>query len=314
MGFFDKFKKKNKVSETDAVFKQFGAETNEVKTPQKQTRKQAQEQAEAARISEVKKDQLLERLSDLRKRIVTSNDNTIASYAGRIEDLYAKLRRASDNHDKEAMAVVDNFILRAITDGTNYCNRNSWVGLSASLDVLEDLISDRYDCRPYFKDPQYCKCRLMEDSLKVQNKELEAKIKSINQRGAALRVKYNDPQYKAEQTSIANEMVGLKEERERNEKRIQENNQKINLAAKMRSEIERSVENKVEENQFDFETQFDDVYAKQRESDMKISSIGKMNERMDTSTVKYTDSSLGVDASTDEESPAATIDINSLGF
>jgi hypothetical protein len=71
------------------------------------------------------------------------------------------------------MTSVDNFILQAVTDGINYCNRGSWVGMVACIDVMGELVNDRFSCGAWFKDPQYIKARLTANKIYVEIKDLE---------------------------------------------------------------------------------------------------------------------------------------------
>ena len=116
-----------------------------------------------------------------------------------------KFKSMPNNEDLEAMVSVDNFILTAVQDGINYCNRGSWVGMGACVDVIADLVNDRFRCGPWFKNQEYIKARLTSNRIYVEIKDLEARITTIQERGAALLSKYDDPRFKAQRQSIENE-------------------------------------------------------------------------------------------------------------
>ena len=314
MGLFGFGKKKDKGNEVDQVFKNFGAGTNEVKTPAQQTRKQQQAAADAMRTSEVKKDQLLEKLGELRKFMYTNPD--FDEYMTRVEDAIGKLKRMPDNQDKLAMSAVDNFMLQAIGDGINYCNRGSWVGMSACLDIVEELINDRFTCGAWYKDPKYCECRLTENKIYVEIKNLEAQLNTINTTGRKLKEKYADPRFATQQASIANEMMSLKEKKEMINQRIAELSKKKGLMQKMMNEIEKQVSTRVEQEHFDVQDNFDDIMMAKAENDANVSAIDKMSDRLSQSKVKLSDSSLSIDGGMleEDEQKAAPIDLNDFDF
>lgn len=306
-------KKKTQGQEIDEAFAAFGAETNEVKQPGKESRKETAANAQAARLAEVKKEQLLEKMNELRKALYGNpnfNDHSL-----RLEDAIAKLKRMADNADKVALNAVDNFMLQAINNGINYCNRDSWVGMGACIDVIENLINDRFQCGEWVKDPQYIKARLTADKIYVEIKDLESRIASIQERGASLKEKYNDPKFKAQQQSLMNEMLRLKNERETLTVRINNLTKENEAMQRILSETETRVSAEIRARQFDLQNEADNAIEMQRENEARNYATERILDKFNTSTARHTDSSLTVDGSLGESSVSAPqIDIDSLGF
>lgn len=304
MGLFGWGKKKNEpANATDEVFARFGEQTNQPVTPQKQTRRDAVAAAEEARQADAKKERLLEAMTVLRKKLYTMDG--FDRFLDRLEDAYQKLKAMPDNQNKKAMASVDGFILKALNMGMDHANRASRVGMSACLDVIEQLVNDRFNCGVWYEDPKYVECRLTADNLYVEIKMLEERVKKINVSGAALAEDYKNPALKAEHSSILSEMMSLKQEREKLEVRIRDAREKEALLKNMMNQIEVAASNRATQESFDIMDQFNDVREMQMENDSQTSQISRMNEQMNQSRVKHTESNLSIDGSVEEEGTSA---------
>ncbi len=314
MGLFNWGKKKNSAEQQiNDAFTQFGEKTNEVRQPGKESRKESIQRAENARIAEVKKEQILEKMQTLRKTMYANS--SFSDHSERLEDAISKLKRMMDNVDVAAMNSVDNFILKAVNDGINYCNRESWVGMGACIDIIEELINDRFQCGAWFKDPQYIKARLTSNQIYVEIKDLESRIATIQKRGADLKEKYYDPRFKAQQQSLGNEMVKLKTDREKLTERINNLNKENALLQQTISAIENKISTEMRDRNFDIQNQVDDVIEMQAEANARNYANEKMQDKLNNVGARHTDSALSVDGTLSNDSMSTpAINIEDLGF
>lgn len=307
-------KKKTQGQEINEAFAAFGAETNEVKQPGKESRKETAEKAEKQRQASIKKEQILEKMNALRKTLY--GNPSFSDHCNTLEDAIDKLKHMGDNADIDAMASVDNFMLKAITDGINYCNRNNWVGMGACLDIIGELINDRFSCGAWYKDPEYIKARLTSDQIYVEIKNLESRITTLKERGATLKEKYVDPRFKAQMGSIGNEMVSIQNEIKSLGLRIENLNKENTLLKQTLGAIETRVSNELRDQQFDIQEQVDGVMEMQAEANARNYAIERMNDKLNSQSARHTDSNLTVDATMGESTvtTAPQIDLNSFDF
>lgn len=98
MGLFGFGKKKKQTNAVDEVFKQYGLETNDAKSPEKQTRRESAEAAASARESQNKKDNILERMNSLRKLLYRRPE--FDRHSALLEECIQKLKGMPDNANK----------------------------------------------------------------------------------------------------------------------------------------------------------------------------------------------------------------------
>lgn len=183
-------RKKEKISETDKVFKEFGNETNDVAPAGKQTRRQAAAAAAEVKVSQVKKEQLLDRMGALRKILYARPE--FDGYLIRLEDAIRRLKGLADNVNKQAMSVIDNFLLASLNDAINYCNRGSYVAMGACIDNIENFIDDRFQCGSYYTDPKFCKFKLQRNRLYIEMQNQQAERDKLERRLSQLQHLFQD--------------------------------------------------------------------------------------------------------------------------
>ncbi len=281
MGLFGLGKKKTSESETDKVFKQFGSETNELKSPANQTRKQAVANARDERTSQQKKDQILERLASLRKSMYSNP--AFDRDVNRLEDEIVKLKNMADNVNKNAMGVVDNFILNTANDAINSCNRGNFVAVGAYVDLISNYINDRFQCSDYYTDPTFCKFKLERNRLYVESCNLDAVSAKLQSRGRELLADYKNPAMASYQRSIFSELNRIKEELGRLESQKNNIEAQTKIIDKAINEIETHSRTHGNDNVFNLQDELDDVVALKRENEMDESSFDKMNDLISTS-------------------------------
>lgn len=286
MGLFGK--KKEKQSATAKVFDEYGVETNEVKAPA--TRKEARNAAEGQRVSQIKKDQLLEKLSELRKKMYNNPD--FDRYSDILEEQISKLKRMEDNQNKEALFSVDSFILNAVREAIDYCNRGNYVAMGAVIDNLEGFINDRYRCGDYYTDPKFCKFKLERNRLYVEQQAMQSQYDKLVARLAQLKEDVHNPDLRVSKENIVREATRIKEEGRRIKVRLDEFENKIELLEKGLDEIESS--SRLSGSEFDFIDEFDSVLEGKRTHEAEEATIDKLNEKMDESHRKISANSLDV--------------------
>lgn len=292
MGLFGFGKKKETKSETDKIFEQFGSATNDVKPPEKQSRKEAAALASDARVSQVKKDQLLEKLSALRKIMYTRPE--FDNYISAVEDATVKLRGMADNVNKAAMSSVDNFLLGAINDAINYSNRGNYIAMGACMDIIDGFIDDRFQCGNYYTDPKFCKFKLQRNQLYVEQQNQQSAYDKLERRLAKLKADYQNPDLHLSKESIAREVTRIKEEGQRIKARLDKIDAQMSVLDKSLAEIINYSITHSNDNVFDIRDELDDILAIKRENEQDDGFTDKMNNKLDESHRKIASSSLGV--------------------
>lgn len=314
MGLFNWGKKKNKQEQQiGEAFAAYGVGTNEVNKGN--DRKAETARIENSRLAGQKKDQIIEKIGELRKimsRKIIFNDLML-----NIEDLISDFRSMpeSDKFDKAALDSVEGFILKAIGDCINYCNRDSYVGVDACLSLINDLKNDRYAPGLEFKDPKYINARLVYNQRYLDIKVMEARITAIQARGASLKEKYNDPRFKAQQQSLMNEMLALKDEREQLNVRIGNLNKELTLMRVNMEEVKNSIKDRDIDSHVDIQAQGEEILEMRQEANARNYANERILDKVNNQTVRHTDSALSVDGNLGDSSVSAPqVDLDSLGF
>ena len=290
MGLFGK--KKVKESESDQLFKQFGGETNSVKTPQKQTRKQAVQNAAAAHVSAVKKDQLLEKISLLRKNMYAHPEYD--GYVEKLEETTRTLKSMPDNVNKEAMGVVDNFLLGALNDALNYCNRGNYIALGACLDNIDGFVSDRFQCGSYYTDLKFQKFKLERNRLYIEQQNYRSEYARLEARMEKLKADAANPALHLSRDHIAMEAQDIKAQGAKLKSSINNIGDRIKLLDKAIGEIREHSIAHANDSVFDLNGEMDDVLSLKRENEHDAAFTDKLNEKMDESHRKVSASALDI--------------------
>lgn len=290
MGLFGK--KKVKESESDQLFKQFGGETNAVKEPQRQTRKQAVQNAAAAHVSSVKKEQLLERMALLRKNMYSHPE--FDSYFDKLEKTTYNLKSMPDNVNKEAMGVVDNFLLGALNDALNYCNRGNYIALGACLDNIEGFVSDRFQCGSYYTDLQFQKNKLERNRLYIEQQNYRSEYARLEARMEKLKADAANPALHLSRDHIVMEVQDIKAQGAKIKTSINNIGDRIKLLDKAIGEIRDHSIAHANDSVFDLNAEMDDVLRLKRENEHDAAFTDKLNEKMDESHRKVSASALDI--------------------
>jgi hypothetical protein len=122
----------------------------------KMRRKEVKSQLERENASQERKDILIERLNELRKRMYY-NPN-FDHYSIRLDDSISMLKCMPDCSDLDAVASIDSLLLAEIDDAILYCGIGDYEYIGISIDNIERYIKDRRLGYAYYKDEKYCKC------------------------------------------------------------------------------------------------------------------------------------------------------------
>lgn len=296
------FKKKEKVSETDKVFKDFGKETNDVKPQGAQDRKATSASAAEKRNAQIKKDQILERLTLLRKELFINPE--FDAYSLKLEDMIGKLKRMSEGVNKTATSVVDNFILDAVNEAINYCNRGNYVAMGACMDNIEGFIEDRFQAGSYYTDKEFCELKLQRNSRYVEMQNQQSARSRFEKRLDELKANYHNPNLHISKDSIVREVNRIKEEIRNIDGIINSLESQIKIYDKAITEIKMRTITHSNDDVFDITDKIDNIIETKRENELDAEAFDRFNEKISESHRRVSSSSLIVndDVSTSDSS------------
>ena len=304
MGLFGK--KKVTENKSDELFKQYGGETNNVTPPQKQTRKVAAQNAAAAHVSSVKKEQLLEKISQLRKAMYSRPGYD--AYLDKLEETTRNLKGMQDNPNKEAMEVVDKFILKSIIDAHNYCNRGNYIALGACLDNFNSFVNDRLECGSYYTDIEFQQHKLERNRLYIEQQNYLSELGNLEKRMKQLRVDAANPALGLSTEHIAMEVQNIKAESARIKSSVNTIADRIKyLDSAIATIRDRSIAH-AQDSTFDIYEKADEILGMKRENEHDAAYIDKLNEKMAESHRKVSSSSLDVNTDVFEAAPTINLD------
>lgn len=292
MGLFGFGKKKKQTNAADEVFKQYGLETNDAKSPEKQTRREAAEAVANARESQNKKDNILERMNSLRKLLYRKPE--FDRYSALSEECIQKLKGMPDNANKAAMASVDNFLLAAANEAVNYANRGNYIAMGSCIDIIDSLVNDRFQCGEYYTDPQFCRFKLERNRFYVEQQNQQSEYEKLEKRMAQLKEDAQNPDLKLSKENIAREAMRIKSEGQRIRARLDKLEAQMQLLDKSLNEIISHSTAHAHDGLFDLQGEMDDILAMKRENEHDESMVDKLNEKMDESHRKVSSAELGV--------------------
>lgn len=305
MGLFGFGKKKEKMSETDKVFKEFGQQTNDIKAPA--TRKETKVATENMRTAQIKKEQLLDGLSALRKKMYSRPE--FDGYINKLEDSIHKLRGMEDVANKAALSSVDNFILGSLNEAINYCNRGNYIAMGACIDIVESLIDDRFMAGDYYTNPDFCKFRLQRNKLYIEQQTQQSEYDKLEARMAQLKADAQNPNLRVSKESIVREASRIKAEGQRIKQLLDNLESNIQLLDKSINEIKTHSIIHSNDNVFDMTNEIDKIIGLKRENEMDQSTTDKLNEKMDQSHRRVSSNALNVnDGVINESTPIELTD------
>lgn len=286
MGLFGK-KKKEQESEAQKTLRDMGLPMNDVQEPKHQTRKDGVEQAKKGRISTIKKDQILEKMNDLRKELYSNPD--FEGYSTQLEEIIGKFRKMQDNSNLAAMSVVDSFILKTITEATNYSYRGNYIAMGACIFNLDQYVSDRFLCGNYYTNPEFCKLKVARDKLYIEQQNLQSEYDNLEKRMAQLKLDSAKPGISKE--AIARAAMDVKAEGARIKQLLDKAQTRIQALDKGIKEYRESDMN---HGTLDFEDAFENIFETKRENEIKDATFDKYNEKLDQSNRKVSSAALNV--------------------
>lgn len=295
MGFWDIFKKKvDPQQEIQDLFLEFGVNgfENNTATSGGASRKETIKRIQAEQQAIQKKENLVEKLKELNK-YVTAN-TAFTDVSNTLYELTRKLVGVPDNDDKLAMLSVDNFILLAINNAYNYCNRDNWVGLNASMSIIEELINDRFSCGEWYKNADYIKARSNANIVYVEMKDLESRIISKKKRAAELKEKYEDPAFKSNKQAIARELEILSKDVESDTNRINNLTKEYTLFKQIVNTLEQSVSDSIKNDRYDLHEEIGKILELKREDTARMDAINSCMDKMNRIEVKPTEEDISV--------------------
>jgi hypothetical protein len=163
--------------------------------------------------SQKKKDALLERLNDLRRKIYSNPD--FDDYIMRLENYIAMLRCMPDCSDLEAMTSIDSLLLAEIDDAIADCDNGNFETIGVSIDNILIYIHDRRIGKALYKNEQYCKLIAENNMISKELKRIDIKNELLENKRVELVAKYKDPNCKLDKIAIGNELLDIKEQQDK---------------------------------------------------------------------------------------------------
>ena len=207
MGLFNK-KKKGQSQNAD-LFAQYGRKMNDAKPPEQLKRKAAVAAANENRSNEMKRDNIYEKLSELRVNLMRLDgfDNLV----DKVGDMMHKLnqRDASTNANT---ADVDALLLASIDNALDYCYDGSFVAIQACLGIIDGYIRDRANAKSYYADHDYLEALLEKDRLYVEIQKEKADYRKLEKELEQLKLDSRNPILGLTTRDVVDRIAEIKEE------------------------------------------------------------------------------------------------------
>ena len=290
MGLFGK--KKEKVNENVQALAKFGYQENTAKAPERMTRKEAANQAQAKRESQVKKDQLLEGLNGLRRMVYY--EPLFENQGEKVDELISKLKSSVENDNKEVLGAVDMLIDGAIKEAINYCSRGNRVAMSSCLSNIKSLISDRGYGGIHYANPEYCEYLAQSNHLKIEKQSLQAEFKEKLDLLEEYKQQYYDPAFASDRENIRDEVERIKEELDDLSRTIHEIDAEITTCTKSLNQLRKNVISHANDKIFDKEEKANSIIEKQRQNERDAEITEKLNSKLSESHRRVSSNALNV--------------------
>ncbi|MGN0804293.1 MAG: hypothetical protein ACI4MS_02810 [Candidatus Coproplasma sp.] len=301
MGLFRK--KKENLNEGAQALREQGYASNEVKSPERMTRKEAANQAQERKDSQAKKDQILEGMNSLRRKVYTVPG--YEEYADRLQAMISTLKGMDDNKNKDAMESIDLLIKGLLVDAINHFNRGNELAMDACLTDINFLINERYECEDYYTDREFCQFTAKKYKLEVYMKNDQAKYAECEEQLKKYKKMYEDPNSRISKTNLKMEVQKVKDQMAGLHASIEKTRSDITMCDKSLDIIKMHSREHADDEKFNIKENMDSVFEKQRENDMSMSETDKINEKLSQSHRKISSNALDVNddvfASNDSE-------------
>lgn len=301
-------KKKDPVEEMKNTLKGYNMETEkQVPTSRSASVKVAKE----AKDSQRSKDELLEKLTDLRK-IIWGN-SAFDKYVDKIEEICDTLKDINDNPNKAAVLAVDSLLMENISAAVACCRKKAGVALGATLGAIEELIGDRESCGNYYTNDKFIKTK---KEILDSNKNLQiqkANLKRLQKEAESLKADYEAATSKADKEEIIGRVAEIKSETAGIRNTISLLSDKITL---LKDNLNKIMADCATDSiiGYDIETDTDAALEAGASADDKHNIYTKLHDKHSVSHRSVSSSELGVDGGSLESSSNSPAEVNSDYF
>ncbi len=304
------FGKKKKTVDPVSILEQNGYTMNDGTAPENKSRKDRVADAAAARQSEVKKDNIIEAFTALRRELMLND-----GYEGRVdqmEDMIARLRRMDEINDKTAMRAIDALILRTAKAVLDQCHRKNYLGVGEYVDVLEGYLNDRASDETcyYYKDERFLKFIAEKNRYDVLLSVQEAALMQKHREMEQLQADAKNPALHLPTDMVVRKASKIKAEAEAIKARIADAENKAAMLRKSLEQIKTNLDHTANKDNFDIMTDMEDVFALKHENDADSTMTDKFNTKLDQVNKKVLSSTLVVDNSAFNSTSSAPVELN----
>lgn len=218
MGLFNRKKKEQSAQNAD-LFAKYNRQMNDVKPAESMKRKDAAAAAATNRVNETKRENVYEKLSQLRVNLMR-NDG-FDTLVDRVGDMMHKLNQR-DAVTNANTAAVDALLLASIENALDYCYDGSYVAVQACLGIIDGYIRDRANAKSYYGDRDYLEAILEKDRIYVEIQKEKADYRKLEKEMEQLKLDSKNPALGLTTRDVADRAAEIREEGQEIQGRISE--------------------------------------------------------------------------------------------
>jgi hypothetical protein len=284
-------KKKETKSATQETLENRGYVINSGVTQKKQSRGEDNRKAQLAKESQVKKNNLIERLVDLRKRMI--NNSEFSNEIDQLDEAINNLRTLPDG-DPEAMIAVDSLLIAEINSAISDCNKKSWVSLTASVENIVNFINDRMEGGSYYTDPQYCDFMIEKNRLDKEYKKQKYLKEVKEKRRVEIINALNDPSRHLTKDSVADELMEIREDKQEIDETMASIKNQLDVIKQSLKQIKKKNIAHADDSKFNLDDRMDDVRATKSENEHDFAKHQKYKEMLSQNNTKFSAGSMSI--------------------
>lgn len=206
MGLFGR-KKQKSVEEKFAGHGMTGFQTTE-----NRSRKTVLQDIKEGRASTSRKDEILNRLNDLRKKMLYTANYDSQSEA--IEEIISKLKSSSEGRNPKVKNIIDHLLVNEVLNCENYFNRNNTAAVFVSLNNLAELVDERLSCEAYFENEEFLDALLLKNEALLSLENVRSRKERLKKEHREWVTLYNDPNYLGDKSVLYSRVQQNKKDRE----------------------------------------------------------------------------------------------------
>lgn len=301
------FHKKDKRSEMEKAIAASGSSINNGQV----TKDQQKVDFATAQQNARKKDLIADQLMDLYKICIQRQNEQTAEFVDEVRDLAQFFKGTSQANDNDSVMAIDSMILEMIGQIKNYVTRGDFGSLISANGMLKELMFDRENAAPYYKDPKYYQAARvhMAESLNLANEN--SKLEGLREQARKMKAQVQaNPQLAKRLQSQFQMTVAEIKRREEDIHRLETRVQNAQLAAES---IKQNIDVKIGEMSLD-DTMLDAAIESRAEAAAKNKMQDKYNEKLSQHYGSVSNNAMGLDgvSTTQEtqEDAVASFDID----